>query len=98
MYADLHLTIDGERLSARARPGEPVINPATGLALAELPHATEADLDRALEAAARAFEDWRRRRPLERSQVLRRGAELIRERIEAIALTMTLEQGKPLAE
>ena len=98
MYADLHLVIDGERLAAQARPGEPVINPATGAVLAELPHATEADLDRALVAAARAFEGWRRTTPLERSRILRRGADLIRERLDAIALTMTLEQGKPLAE
>jgi succinate-semialdehyde dehydrogenase/glutarate-semialdehyde dehydrogenase len=98
MYADLHLVIDGGRLSAKSRPGEPVFNPATGQALSELPHATAADLDRALGAAARAFEGWRRTPPLERSHILRRGAELIRERLEAIALTMTLEQGKTLAE
>jgi len=98
MYADLHLIIDGERLPARARPGEPVINPATGQALAELPHATDADLDLALEAAAAGFQVWRRMTPLERSLILRRGAQLIRDRIEAIAVVMTLEQGKPLAE
>lgn len=98
MYADLNLVIDGERLSAKARPGQPVFNPATGQALAELPHATDADLDHALDAAARAFEGWRRTTPLERSHILRRGAELIRARIESIALIMTLEQGKALAE
>ena len=98
MYAQLHLVIDGERLSASTHPGEPVINPATGGVLTELPHATAADLDRALDAAARAFVGWRRTTPLERSRILRRGADLIRERLDAIALIMTLEQGKPLAE
>jgi succinate-semialdehyde dehydrogenase/glutarate-semialdehyde dehydrogenase len=63
-----------------------------------LPHATEQDLDLALAAAARAFETWRWTSPLERSRILRRGAELIRERSDEIARHLTLDQGKPLGE
>jgi succinate-semialdehyde dehydrogenase/glutarate-semialdehyde dehydrogenase len=98
MYPELQLLIDGEWLSHAERPGEAVINPATGRPIGDLPHATQADLDRALAAAERAFADWRRRTPLERSGILRRGAGLIRERLEAIALILTLEQGKSLTE
>jgi succinate-semialdehyde dehydrogenase/glutarate-semialdehyde dehydrogenase len=98
MYPELQLLIDGQWLSHAERPGEPVINPATGRPIGDLPHAIEADLDQALAAAEKAFAEWRRRTPLERSGVLRRAAELIRERLEAIALILTLEEGKPLAE
>ncbi len=98
MYIDLALYIDGQFLSGEGRLGEPVINPATGQALAELPHATTDDLDRAVAAAARAFETWRRTSAYDRGKILSRGADLIRERLDAIAEIMTLEQGKPLAE
>lgn len=97
-YTDLELVIDGERIGAPDRVGEAVFNPATGEALAELPHATATDLDHALAAAQRAFLLWRSTAPIERGRVLRRGAALIRERLEAIARVMTLEQGKPIAE
>jgi succinate-semialdehyde dehydrogenase/glutarate-semialdehyde dehydrogenase len=97
-YPALQLFIAGEWIGADARPGEPVINPATGETLAELPHATKADLDRAVAAAADAFKRWRATPVMERVAVLRRAAALIRERIETDAVTLTLEQGKPLAQ
>lgn len=97
-YPKLELLIDGEFLGVEGRKSEPVYNPATGRALGELPHATAADLDRALDAAHRVFDSWRRTAPIERSRIIRRAAELMRERVEEIALAMTLEQGKPLAE
>jgi len=75
-----------------------VINPATGGSLSELPLATAADLDRALEAAARGFRIWRATKPDERSGVLARAAALLRERSERIAAVATLEEGKTLAE
>lgn len=95
-YASLALYIDGRFVSERE--GEAVYNPANGKVLGHLPHATEQDLDLALAAAARAFETWRWTSPLERSRILRRVAELIRERAEEIARHLTLDQGKPLAE
>lgn len=97
-YPALHLFIAGEWIGADARPGEPVINPATGETLGELPHATPADLDRAVAAAADGFKRWRATPVMERVAVLRRAAALIRERIETDAVTLTLEQGKPLAQ
>jgi succinate-semialdehyde dehydrogenase/glutarate-semialdehyde dehydrogenase len=98
MYTDLALFIDGAFLSGDGRESEPVLNPATGQPLAQLPHATAADLDRALVAAAAAFRLWRKVSAYDRSRIMERAADLIRDRKAAISRIMTLEQGKPLAE
>ncbi len=66
--------------------------------IGRLPHATPEGMDRALAAVARAFGTWRNSSPLERSKVLRKVAELARERAQDIGRGMTLDQGKPLAE
>lgn len=97
-YGDLELYVDGEWIGAEGRPGEDVINPATEMALARLPHADEALLDRAADAAARAFPDWRDRTALQRSDILRRAAALLRDRADHIAARMVMDQGKPLAQ
>ncbi len=98
MYAAPTLYIDGRFLSGDGRVEQDVLNPATDDVLARLPHATTADLDAALTSAARAFQSWRKTSPLERGRILRRVAELARERADDIARNMTLDQGKPLAE
>jgi succinate-semialdehyde dehydrogenase/glutarate-semialdehyde dehydrogenase len=98
MYEDLSLYIDGHFLKGEGRREQDVLNPATNAVIGKLPHATRDDLDRALAAAARAFESWRRSSPLERAKVLRKAAELARARAESIARNITLDQGKPLAE
>lgn len=98
MYPSLCLYIDGAFIDASQRSGQPVRNPATLESLAELPWATPADLDRALHSAQAAFERWRHSSPMERSAVLRRVAELMRERAPDIARGITLDNGKPLAE
>jgi succinate-semialdehyde dehydrogenase/glutarate-semialdehyde dehydrogenase len=98
MYVSLALYIDGQFRTGEGRDAEPVIEPATGAVLAELPHATEADLDEAVAAAARAFPAWRATAPYDRSRVLRAAAALLRERVDLIARTMTREQGKVLVE
>jgi len=98
MYEKLALYIDGAFIEAEGRKTEPVYNPATGEILAELPHATREDLDRALAAAQRVFESWKKTSPLERSAILRKVATLARERADAIGRNITLDQGKPLAE
>ena len=97
-YEQLALYIDGEFVAADARREQDVFNPATGVAFARLPHASKQDLDRALAAADKAFQSWRHTSPMERSAILRRVAELIRERAAAIARNITLDQGKPLSE
>lgn len=97
-YDALYLFIDGEWIAADQRKTEPVINPVTGETIGQVPHATSADLDRALDAAQAAFKKWKRTPAIERSKVLNRAADLIRERVDAIAVQLTLEQGKVLAE
>jgi acyl-CoA reductase-like NAD-dependent aldehyde dehydrogenase len=98
MYPQLSLYIDGQFIHGGGRPEQDVLNPATQQVLARLPHATREDLDLALASAQRAFETWRRSSPMERSKVLRKVAELARERAQDIGRNITLDQGKPLAE
>lgn len=97
-YPALALVIAGRRVSGDGRASEPVLNPATGATLADLPHATEADLDEALAAAQAGFSTWRRVSAVERARVLKRTADLMRERREYLAFLITSELGKPIAE
>src|SRR5690606_37201306 len=93
MYQELSLYIDGTfRERGSEGRNQPVYNPATEEVLGYLPHAGQADLDAALQAAQRAFDTWRKTPPLERAAVLRRAAQLARERVETIARNITLDQ------
>jgi len=97
-YPELQLFIAGEWVSKGDRKSQEVLNPATGEVLGELPHATEADLDRALAAAEEGFRIWRDKLPEERSAVLRKAASLMRERGEQITTAASLESGKPIMQ
>ncbi|MFP3554002.1 NAD-dependent succinate-semialdehyde dehydrogenase [Paraburkholderia sp. SIMBA_049] len=97
-YEQPYLLINGERVGCDGRDGLPVRNPSTGEVLAELPVATTSDLDRAIELAGGAFRSWSQVPPVERGKVLKRAADLMRERIESIATAITLDEGKPLFE
>ena len=98
MYPTLTLYIDGQFITAQGRKEQDVLNPATNQVIAKLPHATTEDLQRAVASAQRAFETWRKTSPLDRAKVLRKVAELARERAPEIGRNITLDQGKPLAE
>jgi succinate-semialdehyde dehydrogenase / glutarate-semialdehyde dehydrogenase len=95
---NLGIYVSGNWRSGEGRDSHKVINPATGDILAELPLATIADLDEALEATAKGFAHWRAVDVNERAGILHKVAGLIRERAETIAVLLTTEQGKPLAE
>jgi succinate-semialdehyde dehydrogenase/glutarate-semialdehyde dehydrogenase len=97
-YLDTQLFINGEWHNAADGRSLAVQNPATGEEIGRVAHAGQADLDRALEAAQRGFETWRDFTPAARSKIMRVAADLMRERADAIAQMLTLEQGKPLAE
>ena len=97
-YETLSLYIDGEFIAGGGRQEQDVVNPATGQAFARLPHASRADLDRALAAAQRAFGTWKHSSPMERSRILRKVGELSRERAADIGRNITLDMGKPVAE
>jgi succinate-semialdehyde dehydrogenase/glutarate-semialdehyde dehydrogenase len=98
MYSDLKLYIDGQWLNGEGRKGEDVINPATGKVLAKLPHASKADLDAALAAADKGFKVWRATSAFDRAKIMRKAADLLRERVEHVAKVMTQEQGKVFGE
>lgn len=97
-YLDTQLFLDGEWRDATDRRSLPVRNPATGQEIGRVAHADRSDLDLALIAAQRGFEIWRDFMPAQRSKIMRAAAALLRERAGDIALLLTEEQGKPLAE
>jgi succinate-semialdehyde dehydrogenase/glutarate-semialdehyde dehydrogenase len=98
MYTDLKLYIDGQWLNGEGRKGEDVVNPATGKVLAHLPHASKADLDTALAAAAKGFKLWRATSAYDRAKIMRKAADLLRERADHVSTVQTQEQGKVYAE
>ena len=98
MYQQLSLYINGEFISGDGRKMQNVINPATQDVLGQLPHASQADLDMALQAAEKAFASWKKSSPMDRSAILRKVAQLTRDRSKDIARNMTMDMGKPLAE
>jgi succinate-semialdehyde dehydrogenase/glutarate-semialdehyde dehydrogenase len=98
MYPDVLLHIDGQWTKSAAGRSLSVVNPATGEAIGTVAHAERADLDRALEAAEKGFRVWRKISAFDRSKIMRKAADILRERADAIALLLTQEQGKPLPE
>src|SRR6186713_292999 len=98
MYSDLGLYIDGKWLNGEGRKGEDVINPATGKTLAHLPHASKGDLDAALAAAEKGFAAWKATSAYDRSKIMRKAADLLRERYDHVSKVMTQEQGKVFGE
>ena len=94
-YPELKLYVDGQWVT---RAGRPVINPADETLLGDVPHATKADLDQALAAAEQGFKVWSQTSPAKRAEIIGKAARLMRERVEDMAMAMTLEQGKPIAQ
>jgi succinate-semialdehyde dehydrogenase / glutarate-semialdehyde dehydrogenase len=98
MYPHTQLLIAGEWVNGEGGDSIEVVNPATGEVIGTVAKAATSDLDRALAASDSAFRVWRKVPAVERSRLLRRAAEIVRERADDIARTVTTEQGKPLAE
>src|SRR5579885_1461742 len=90
--------IDGKWCDADSGRTLKVINPATEEVITEIAYGGRAETRRAIEAAARAMPAWMKLSPWDRAKVLKKTAELMRERADAIARTLTTEQGKPVAE
>src|SRR5215475_10493661 len=97
-YPDTRLLIDNQWRDATGGKTLDVLNPATGERIGRVAHASTADLDLALAAAQRGFDAWRWVPANERAAIMRAAAGLVRERVDAIARLLTMEQGKPLAE
>jgi succinate-semialdehyde dehydrogenase/glutarate-semialdehyde dehydrogenase len=94
----VRMYIAGEWCEGGSGRTAPIVNPATEEAIGDVPLATTADLDRALEAADRGFRVWRGTAIAERSRILHTAADLLTERAAEVGRIMTREQGKPLAE
>ena len=92
------LWIDGADRPATGGATLPVHDPSTGEVLAEVADATPDDARQALDAAVAAQQAWAEVAPRERGEILRRAFELMTARADDLALLMTLEMGKPLAE
>ena len=92
------LLIGGEWVEAGDGRRFDVTDPGTGEVVGSVPDAGESEVDAAIDAAAAALDEWKAQPALNRARILRRAADLIRERRDRIALVMTSEQGKPLAE
>ena len=92
------LFIGGKWVAAQDGKTFPVVDPATGKELCHVADASPSDGLAALDAAVAAQADFAKMAPRERGEILRRAYELLMQRQEELALLMTLEMGKPLAE
>ncbi len=90
--------IDGKWQDADGGSTLAIINPADETTIAEVAFGGRAEAEKAIDAASRAFPAWKATSAYDRAKILKRTAELMRERVEKIARTLTMEQGKPLPE
>ncbi|MES2401159.1 MAG: NAD-dependent succinate-semialdehyde dehydrogenase [Pseudomonadota bacterium] len=97
-YKDTQLLINNEWCDAASGKTIDVVNPATGMAIGKVAHAGIVDLDRALAAAQKGFEAWKKVPANERANTMRKAAGLLRERAADIGRLLTQEQGKPFVE
>lgn len=97
-YPALKMLINGEWIINGEAGSMDVVNPATGQVIGQCPKASPQQLDAALAAADEAFVTWSKTPGAERYVILRRAADLLRERAPDIARTITAEMGKPRAQ
>jgi len=90
--------IGGQWVESVSRERRQILDPATGEVVGDTAYGDAPDADRALAAASYAFARWSRTPVAERALILERGADLLRERLEPIAVALTREQGKPLPD
>lgn len=92
------LYIDGRRVDATSGETFETTNPATGEVLAQVQVASQKDVDRAVASAQKGQRIWAVQTAMQRSRVLRRAVDILRERNDALAEIETLDTGKPLSE
>lgn len=95
-----HAWVDGKPVQALSGATVPLMNPATGQVLAQMPDCKQEDGDAAVQVARRVFESgvWSRMAPRERKLILTRWAALIEEHREEMALLECLDVGKPISD
>ena len=98
MYEKFGQFIDGKWQKSEKGETYDVINPATEEVLGKASKASENDVNKALKSAEKGLQVWRRTPPWERAKIIRKIADLMRERTDVLAKWLTLEVGKPLTE
>ncbi len=98
MYEKFGQFIDGKWQKAEKGETYEVINPATEEILGKASKASESDVNKALKSAEKGLQVWKNTPPWQRSKIIRKIADLIRERTDVLAKWLTLEVGKPLTE
>ena len=97
-YPTIKMLIGSDWVADGGEGSMPIINPADEQKVGSAPKASKEQLDAALAAAGEAFPVWSNTPAIERYRIIRRAADLLRERAEVIARVMTLEMGKPHAQ
>jgi len=92
------LVIDGARVASASGRTFDSINPATGALFRTVAEAGAEDVDRAVRAAARAFEDWGQRSPIQRAKVLFRWADLLESHVDELGLLETRDMGMAIGD
>ncbi|MCS6907631.1 MAG: NAD-dependent succinate-semialdehyde dehydrogenase [Anaerolineales bacterium] len=98
MIHEIRLYIEGKWVESSSGETFDVFDPATGELVGKAASATSEDASKAVEAAHRAFPEWAKLPPPERGKILKKAAQLARERANDLGRLLTLEQGKPLGE
>ena len=98
MYEKFGQFIDGKWSPSENKETYEVINPATEEVIGQASKATSGDVERALKSAEKGLQIWKKTPPWQRSYILRKIADKMREKKDVLAKWMTLENGKPLAE
>jgi malonate-semialdehyde dehydrogenase (acetylating)/methylmalonate-semialdehyde dehydrogenase len=92
------LLLDGRFIESQASEWHDVVNPATQEVLAQVPFATDAEIDAAVASAKRAYQTWKNTPLAARARIMLRLQALVREHTSRIAQTLSAEQGKTLAD
>jgi len=98
MYSKFGQFIDGKWQQAEKKETYEVINPATEEVIGKASKASSVDVDKALKSAEKGLKVWRNTAPWQRSYIIRKIADLMREKKDVLAKWLTLEVGKPLTE
>ncbi len=98
MYSKFGQFIDGKWQQSQNNETYDVINPATEEVIGKASKAREEDVNKALRSAEKGLEVWKNTPPWQRAKIIRKIADLMREKTDVLAKWMTLEVGKPLAE
>ena len=98
MYSKFGQFIDGKWQQSQNNETYNVINPATEEVIGKASKAGEEDVNKALRSAEKGLEVWKNTPPWQRAKIIRKIADLMREKTDVLAKWMTLEVGKPLAE